>query len=248
MQVKGGYMKDKSNKKTMIVSIIAVILTVIMVGGATFAYWTWQSNEAENTNISFQIRNSSNELYAIINGGEPISSTTVNLLPTDDCIGVYSLQRTISFTYKNATSAHFQITAQLDVTSFNLRETTLELTDDDLSHIHWAITTSNDSCTTNSISSGTFEGIEFTNGSISNMTEDDDYGNIYQLNNGTPMITYNSGNNEYHMNNESTTSNYYVYIWIDEDYNHTNYGNLNDDPMEGFSLILNWHGKITQQS
>ena len=46
-------MKKSNNKKTMIVTLIAVFTIIVVTFGATYAYWTWQS--ATNQQLPNQI-------------------------------------------------------------------------------------------------------------------------------------------------------------------------------------------------
>ena len=232
------------DKRKKIIIPIIIVTIVILLLGATFAYWRWQTQRNEEVNIALTFSGSSDDLYARIEGGEPITNVDVTLLPTNNCLGNTALQRTVSITYKNATSQSAKVEAQLDVTAFQL-QSGRTLIDDDLSHIHWAITTNSGSCSTDVVSSGTFEGITFTNSQISNMTNDSSYGNIYSLNSGNPMITISAPSG---MQNETTSSNYYAYVWIDEEYRYTNLGNEVTDPMSDFYLQLTWHGKIYQKA
>ena len=44
------------------------------------------------------------------------------------------------------------------------------------------------------------------------------------------------------------TQTYYLYIWLDSSYEHTNTGSVNSDPMQGLSFTTQWSGTIAQNS
>lgn len=263
-------MKNQKNNKIYIL-IFSIIVIIILLAGATFAYWTWGTVRNNEANISITVTGSTSYLYAKLEGGEPINTEEVQLLPTNNCTGPSALQRTVSIRYNNATSTIALVEAQLDLTDMSLFNCDNELDDDELSHMHWAITTNSSSCSNNVISSGTFEGMEFicapygsgngiigaTRKHLSNTIEDPLYGTIFPLRRYT--YTDALGDNEEHtltlpmisiaaeagMTNESTNT-YYIYIWIDENYNWTNYGDSNEDPLGDLNFKLEWHAKIDQ--
>ncbi len=248
---------NKNNKIFIYISIVIII--ALLVVGVTYAYWTWGTVRSNESNIALTVSGSSGDLYARINGGEAISNEDVTLLPTSICMSSGTLQRTVSVTYKNGTNKVALVEAQLDLTELSGLACSTNLTDTELSHMHWAITTNSSSCSDDVVSFGTFEYMEFSCSNnvktISNMINHSLYGNIFPLFNyrytedneeytvwSLPMISIAANPN---MVSEVTTP-YYVYIWIDEDYTHTNYGDVNDDPLSDLNFKLEWHAKIDQ--
>ena len=68
-------MKDR---KKLIIAIVAVLIIIVLVGGATFAYWTWVTNTAQQTNVSFVVNQSNLEgdMYATLEGGNGTTDVT----------------------------------------------------------------------------------------------------------------------------------------------------------------------------
>ena len=56
------------SKEKLLMAIIAVTLIIVLVGGATFAYWTWRSST--NTSVTFTVQGGS----ITIDGGGNITS------------------------------------------------------------------------------------------------------------------------------------------------------------------------------
>ncbi len=256
-----------NKERSIFVYVIIIVTVVLLLVGATYAYWIWGSARNNEANIALNVFGSSIDIYARIEGGEPINTEIVGLLPTSNCVGSTALQRNVSVTYKNGTSKLALVEAQLDLTEMSNIVYTNALTDTELSHMHWAITTNSASCSDNVVSSGTFEGMEFQSiyvntvgmigghleNELSNMIEHPLYGNIFPLYNyyvsltdstirNLPMISIAANAN---MANEVTNT-YYLYIWIDENYTHTNYGGENSDLLSDLNFKLEWHGKIDQ--
>ena len=47
--------KNNNNGKTIFLAIVAVIFIGALVGGGTYAYWIWQTNESQRTSVTFTI-------------------------------------------------------------------------------------------------------------------------------------------------------------------------------------------------
>ena len=78
-------MKDNSNRKTLIMSIIAVALIAALVSGGTYAYWTWVSNTDQKTNVSFSVTNNMDDLmYARLDGNGTTTVTNIKPAPCTD--------------------------------------------------------------------------------------------------------------------------------------------------------------------
>ena len=92
-----------TEKKKLIIAIVAVLLIIIAVGGATFAYWSWQTNTTQRTSVSFTIKDASlsGDLMARIDGNG--TSTVTNLVPTSSCTSSNALVKTVPIYYKNNT-------------------------------------------------------------------------------------------------------------------------------------------------
>ena len=71
-------MKDR---KKLIIAILATLTIIVLVGGATFAYWTWVTNTAQQTNLGFVLEDEDLEgkMYATLEGNG--TTTATNLKP-----------------------------------------------------------------------------------------------------------------------------------------------------------------------
>ena len=67
---------NKSNRIIVILVILSVIFTII---GFTFAFYAWQTTEAQKTNITFTL---TSDFSCSADGGGDITSSDVNLVPT----------------------------------------------------------------------------------------------------------------------------------------------------------------------
>ena len=223
-------MEKKNNIKSIFIAIITVIFIGALVGGGTYAYWTWQTTTEQRTPVTFTI---SKPNFTIV--GDNLSSNT--LAPTQSCYYPAStghVQHTLAgratVTAENNTSASMRATITLKGSLTTASGRTLQSSgSNSAANIHWAIkevasagtdfSTSNCSGTTGSTySTGTFSG-KTANGQYSDITTSISFDVAPGL--GSPVTKY-----------------YQVYVWIDSDYTHTNYGNTNDDPMQGLTINM----------
>jgi len=214
-------MKERNK---LIIAIVAVLLIIIAVGGATYAYWSWSSTTAQKTNVTFTVNQSTLEgqMYAKLDGG---GATTINnLAPVSSCLNsTYAVKVPVTLKYKNATTNPAFIMADLTISSFSAPHGTPD--SDDLKHLHYALTTSSSSCTSDLIKSGTFSA---TSGTL-----------ISDNGLGTGTIAANT------TTEQSKTM--YLYIWIDSAYTHTNTGSAITDPLQDISFTLTWSGTISNE-
>ena len=79
-----------NDTKKIIISIIVVTLIVVLVGGATFAYWSWSSSDAQKTNVTFTVEDLSSSMYCDVTiSGTGVSTgvaTASNLQPVANCV------------------------------------------------------------------------------------------------------------------------------------------------------------------
>ena len=165
---------NQKSKKILVISILTVILALI---GGTFAFWSW--NSSTNTTVTFTVTSS---FSCSVDGGGDITDQDTFIAPTDECTNP-----------ENAIIR--KITT--DVTNSGLNDITMDLWLDvkemgtglsDSQNFKYALTTSPTSCTTDKVTSGTF------NGKVK-----DSKVNLLD------GITF-SGN---------STNEYYLYIWLD---------------------------------
>ena len=126
-------MTKKNNKKKqneLYIAIVSVLAIVVLVAGSTYAYWSWRSDTANQTNVVVTVKGG--EL--IINGPKFESNT---LRPTNDCDGSAALFGEVPVTVINYTETLMRATPRLDVTLTPKSGRTLSSAA--LSHLHWAL-------------------------------------------------------------------------------------------------------------
>lgn len=221
-------MKDR---KKLIIAILATLIIIVLVGGATFAYWTWVTNTAQQTNVSFVVNQSDleGEMYATLEGNG--TTTATNLKPAT-CNGSNAIVKTITIKYLNKTVQAATVSATLSVTAFTARSASYLPSSPNLGYLKYALTTSS-SCTSNVQKSGSFNGLTFS----STVTPTN-----LPLTLFTQTFTASAN-----MSAEGTQT-YYLYIWLDSSYEHQNIGSVNSDPMQGLSFTTQWSGTIAQKS
>lgn len=215
-------MKERNK---LIIAIVAVLAIIAVVGGATFAYWTWVTSDDEKTAVTFTIKESdlAGQLSATLNGGA--TSTFSGLIPVSSCtasgMSAYVIKKPLTLKYKNLTSNAAYVTATLKVGNFTSPHGTPNTTSH-LNHLHYALTKSATSCTTSAVKSGTFN---TTNGAL--------------FSNATILDNIAAGTAE-------TSQNYWLWVWIDGSYTHQNVGSgVVNDPMQDISFTLTWTGQIS---
>lgn len=209
-------MKDKEK---LLIAIIAVTLIIVLVGGATFAYWTWRSST--NTAITFTVQGGS----MTIDGGGNITSKS--LAPAACNNSTYAIQRKIKVTSTNDTGTDMTETLQLKVTALT-PVTGRTLSDTQKQSIKWAIVKlsgesaySSTTCSSPT-SQGNFSGFS-TNSVIT----------LYTANGNAKANTI-------------TTTYYKLFIWIDPAYTGTTTsGTAVTDPLQDLTLNLNWQGTMS---
>lgn len=227
-------MKKDNNIKSVFLAIVAVLFIGALVGGGTYAYWTWQTNESQKTMVTFTI---SKPNFTIV--GDNVTSSS--LAPTQSCYYVSSSSGHVNHTMAgratvtatNNTSASMKATITLKGALKPVSGRTLATSgSNSAANIHWAIkevasaTTgfSAGNCTGtagSTYATGTFAGIT---PNASTLT----YSDI------ATSITFNVAPGA------TGTKYYQVYVWIDSAYTHTNTGSTNDDPMQGLTVALSF--------
>lgn len=81
---------NKQNKTIIFIIIAVAIITII---GATYAYWTWVSNSAQNTAVTFT---TGAGFSCSANGGGNITSSDVTLAPTTCTDTARAIKRTVT--------------------------------------------------------------------------------------------------------------------------------------------------------
>lgn len=207
-----------NNKNKIIISIVSVLLIITLVVAGTYSYWSWATTNNQQTNITFTVSGNPDEMYANLEGN---GLTTVSSLVPSECTSNNAIKKEVVINYANITNNSAKIVADLSMTSFN--HGTLTPTNTQLESLKWVISRSNTSCTTNVVKSGSFSGFGTTIPQV-----------LTNLEINVPAKT------------QETSETYYLYIWLDSSYSHTNIGNDNTDPMQNLSFQLQWSGTISQ--
>ena len=217
--------KNNDNNKT-IIAIVAVALLIALVGGGTYAYWSWRSNN--NTAVSFTVSGGT----MTIDGGGNI--TAKNLAPAACTNTNYAIQRKVKVTMSNETTTPMVGTIKLNVVGLTASHGTLSSTHtQSLNYALVSVTSSEYSastwkgCATN-VATGTFS--SYSTGSA-----------ITLLNNlSVPALSGTTAG--------TATYYYELYIWISPSYTGaTSSGTTITDPMQDLTLNLAWAGSMTNQ-
>lgn len=225
-------MKDRNK---LILAIVAVVLIAVVVVGATFAYWTWTTNEEQRTSVIFSADIPG--LYASIEGNG--TTTTTALKPAVCTHSTNAIQKEIVITYLNETVQSATVSATLQLTAFNLRSASYVPTTENLQHLHYALTTTSGSCDA-SIATD-LEGNQIT-GTFADLTPTFSGTTMNNLPLTLFTQTFTADAN---MTAEDTQT-YYLWIWLDTGYTHNNEGSENSDPMQGLTFTTQWSGQVAQ--
>lgn len=212
------------DKKKLIGAIIGIIAFGALITGATFAWWTWTSDTANDTVVAFNVVDGSNKLKATLDA----TQTTFNgLYPTDSCTSTSNGAQMVPITlyYLNNTKLPATISATLTLKTLTPGHSG-SLTEAMKASIHWALSTSSTSCTSGALGSGTLE----------EKTVNDA---LYTGNLGLANIPAST-------NTTMQTQQLYLYVWIDG--NAMNTGNIGNsvvnDPMQDMQISVTWSGTI----
>ena len=217
--------KNNDNNKTLI-AIVAVAMLIALVGGGTYAYWSWRSNN--NTAVSFTISGGT----MTIDGGGDI--TAKNLAPAACTNTNYAIQRKVKVTLSNETSTPMGGTLQLKVNSLTASHGTLSSTHTqslnyalvNVTATQYSATTSWQGCGTN-VATGTFS--SYSTGSTITL--------LNNLSVASAPSASTPGSSIYY---------YELYIWISPGYTGvTSSGTTISDPMQDLTLNLAWQGSIS---
>lgn len=245
--------KDNNSKKNIMI-IGLIILVLALIAGGTFAYWTWVTNTAQQTAVTFTIQGAGGEgpldteiFDATFEGSGTLSAT--NLEPLATCNGTQCIKETVKVSYVNKTPYAATLSLQLKLTGFTVvsgrntfNNSTTTSTLDNIQDLKWRITTASadaNDATANSLdftvntSFGTASG--GTDSSFKGLT----FSSATAFTPALP-ITLATLNLSIPANTNITTKTYYLYLWLDDNYKHQNVGNVNSDPAQGLNIKLEW--------
>lgn len=234
----------KKNNK-LIVSIIAVALIIILVGGGTYAYWMWVS--AEDTSISFTVAGGT----MTIDGGGDITTTAL-LAPAACTNEKYAIQRKIVVNAENVTNDSMVEVIQLQVKS--LSTTTGTLNETNKASIEWALVRSD---TTQHTANTWLEATNNCSLSATSATDETSLnitgtmlakGNFSNISEGDTITLYDKEIVPSATDNVAgTATDYYeLYIWINPNYiGDATVGTTVKDALQDLKITLEWSGTMT---
>ena len=135
-------------KNKYLVPVLVMAGVIMVLVGSTFAYWRWQSTNAQKTNVTFSI---GSNFSCSANGGGSITNTNY-FVPTSCTNSTYAIQRTITTNITNSGSDPVYLDMWLNIDSIDTGLTSGQV------HFRYAFTTNPSSCTSNIISYGNFSG------------------------------------------------------------------------------------------
>lgn len=213
---------SKNDKNKLIITIVAVLAIILIVGGATYAYWTWTTSEEQQTNVTIKV-----------GGGElNITGTNVTntgMYPTASCDGSAALKGSATVTAVNDTATNMTATLKLRAALYAAQGTLTGGTTGNQAHLHWAIVDTT-STTTKTCSSPDAQG---TLADVTAATSSANFPNTTYTDIDT-TISFTADANK------TTTKTYDVYVWLDKDYEYTNTGTTVSDPMQNLSISVRW--------
>lgn len=204
--------KNNDNQK-LLVTIIAVALIIAIIGGATFAYWSWQSNNAQKTNVTVEVEGAT---FTIV--GNNITNT--GMYPTADCDGAGALVGDVAtVTIVNETESPMTASLKLRA-SLTKKQGTLDATNK--GKLNWAVvdTTAGTTCETTTYK-----------GTLANVTTNTD------IDTGISFVAAGTTRGAEPV---TTTKTYRVYVWLDSSYTYTNSGSTVSDPMQDLTISVKW--------
>ena len=137
--------RDKYYKIGVIFIVLAVIATIV---GSTFAYWSWQSSEAQKTEVTFTVTAG---FSCSADGGGNISPGDISLAPAACTNENYAVKRTVTVKPTINIDGDVYMDLWLKVNSIGSGLAASQ-------NFKYALTTSSSNCTTGVVAQGNFNG------------------------------------------------------------------------------------------
>ena len=137
--------RDKYYKMGVIFIVLAVIATIV---GSTFAYWSWQSSEAQKTEVTFTVTSG---FSCSADGGGNISPGDISLAPATCTNENYAVKRTVTVSPTINIDGDIYMDLWLKVNSIGSGLAASQ-------NFKYALTTSSSNCTTGVVAQGNFNG------------------------------------------------------------------------------------------
>ena len=97
-----------NNNKKKIVTILLILLLVFTIIGGTFAYWSWQTTDAQKTNVTFTV---TREFSCSADGGGNITSNDKMLAPAACTNPTYAIKRQVKASVTNNQNGNIYLEA-----------------------------------------------------------------------------------------------------------------------------------------
>lgn len=136
---------DKRLKLGIVFIVLAVIATIV---GSTFAYWSWQSSEAQKTEVTFTVTAG---FSCSADGGGNISPGDISLAPAACTNENYAVKRTVTVSPTINIDGDVYMDLWLKVNSIGSGLAASQ-------NFKYALTTSSSNCTTGVVAQGNFNG------------------------------------------------------------------------------------------
>ena len=253
----------KKEKNNLLFVIGAVVAIIAIISGATYAYWSWQTSDAQKTNVSVTVKGAT----MTITGN---NVTSVTMRPTNDCDGAAALIGEATVTVVNETGTIMRATPRLDVTLTPVSGRTFDDTasNPDLGHLHWALIDTT-STTSKTCSNPDYQGTFFKVGKVTVSTSTSavtpsaatvttmaenamttmNITNMNASNTITSTLTFIADPATINVQGvttpKTTTRKYKIFIWLDDTYAHTNTGDSVTDPMQDLAITVKWSTNST---
>lgn len=236
---------EKRNINKVTLAVIAVALIIAIVGGSTYAYWTWQTASGQRTNVNVTVAEGISMVIT------PTTVSTNKLHPTNNCAGDATIVSTALIEIDNQTGILARPKFYLKLQILNSAGT--NITSTYAQYIHYAVAETDGSCTS-PIASGIFTNQQTTNVNNDGAAVTGWYNSpiITNLNGTFPKITsedaasvsfdapaYNGGTMGNVSGNKATHT-YKVWAWLGNEYAATNTGDTVSDPLQDATIKVSW--------
>ena len=175
--------KDKLLIGTIIVSII------VLISGATYAYWTWSTSGSQETSVEFTLGNNTSDTFSCSadGGGDITPSGSITIVPSTCTNAAHVIKRAITTKTTINTSVigdPVYLNMWLNINSINSYLT-------GITNFKYALTNTSANCATDVVTQGNFSG---------------------KAAGGTVNLLTNISNTA-----ATTNKTYYLWIWLDSE-------------------------------
>ena len=212
---------EKKDINKLIVAVIAVLLVMAVIGGATFAYWQWVTSEEQQTLVNVTVA----EGISMTIDPQPMTKT--GMYPTNNCNGPAAMVGAATITVNNQTGIlarpSFKLKAKVEKGGSDALPAAA------LAKINYAVFegTATDCELENALATGTLSGGSTSGGWAHFPTAADTY---------LTNVTFDAAAYA------ETEHVYKVWVWLDSTYTavNPNEGDTVRDPMQNATITVTW--------